>query len=275
MKRAVSLVLVLAASMAITPTATAQQPGGGLLVVRACGANGCKKFFNGLFLIRPGLPTPERAAPPPMGAYFVLEPSNYRSPKQASEAFGPVTPAFFVANSGVLRARADPLQLAPQAWLRVSGATATALRKALGGLHPFPPPRLTEVVIAGREAGHLSGYAALFDHFPAVAEPSPIGRGKPIAIVLRSEQRSPWADGHNRVAYYPELGLLYRDGEWVRPSADLIDRIVRPTPPGGGFPWGPIGGIAGPLAVLGAIVALWFLTGRRRAEKLDAAARSQ
>jgi hypothetical protein len=74
MKRAVLLVLVLTASLSVVRGTSAQAPGGGLLVTRVCGANECKRIFNGLFLIRPGDPTPARAAPPPIGDYFVLGP---------------------------------------------------------------------------------------------------------------------------------------------------------------------------------------------------------
>jgi hypothetical protein len=269
MKRAVLLVLVLTASLSVVRVASAQAPGGGLLITRVCGANECKRIFNGLFLIRPGDPTPPRAAPPPIGDYFVLEPSNYRSQSQANQAFGPVTPAFFVPDGGVLRARADPLQLAPQAWLQMSPGTKAALREALRGLEPFPAPRLTEALIAGREAGDPDDYRDLYDAFPAVREPFPIGRGPATAIVLRSDPRSPWTDGHNRLAYYRDLGLLSRDGQWVRPSAGLIDRIEDPPASGADPPWGRIGGILGPLAVLGAIVALWLLTDKRRNRKPD------
>ncbi len=272
MKRAVLLVLVLTASLGVVRVAPAQAPGGGLLVTRVCGENECRRIFNGVFLIRPGDPTPARAAPPPMGDYFVLEPSNYRSQGQANQAFGPVTPAFFVPDGGVLRARADPLQLAPQAWLQMSPGMESALREALSGLDPFPAPRLTEVLIAGRHAGDPNDYRDLYAASPAVSEPFPIGRGPATAIVLRSNRRSPWTDGHNRLAYYRDLELLSRDGVWVRPPSGLIDRIEDPSAPGADPPWGRIGGILGPLVVLGAIVALWLLTGKRRSRKLNSTA---
>jgi hypothetical protein len=272
MKRAVLLVLVLTASLGIAGVASAQAPGGGLLVTRVCGENECKRIFNGVFLIRPGDPTPAHAAPPPIGDYFVLEPSNYRSEGQANQAFGPVTPAFFVPDGGVLRARADPLQLAPQVWLQVSPGMESALREALSGLDPFPAPRLTEVLIAGREAGHPNDYRDLYDAFPAAREPVPNGRGPATAIVLRSDRPTPWTDGHNRVAYYRDLELLSRDGEWVRTSSGLSDRIDDPAASGADPPWGRIGGTLGPLVVLGAIVALWLLTGKRRTRKLDSTA---
>jgi hypothetical protein len=269
MKRGVLLVLVLTASLGVVPVPSAQAPGGGLLVTRICGANECKRIFNGVFLIRPGDPTPARAAPPPIGEYFVLEPSNYRSQGQANQAFGPVTPAFFVPDDGVLRARADPLQLAPQAWLQMSPRMESALREALSGLDPFPRPRLTEVLIAGRKAGDPQDYQDLYDASPAVSEPFPVGRGPATAIVLRSNPRSPWTDGHNRLAYYRDLGLLSRDGEWVRPSSGLIDLVEDPPTASADPPWGRIGGILGPLVVLGAILALWLLTGKRRIRKLN------
>jgi hypothetical protein len=276
MKRAVFTVFLLAASLLVAPVAAAQNPGGGLLITRVCGANGCKPIFNGLFLIPPFGATAETAGPPPMGPFYVLAPSNYTSPEQTEGSLGPTTPAFFVPGDGVLRARPDASQFTPQAWIHLPPGTEAKLRATLRGLKPFPAPRLAEVVIAGREAGETAEYAALFHSFPEVPEPSFAERGDPVAIVVRAERRSPWTDGHNRLAYYPDVGLLNRDGEWVRPSAGLIDRIEQPAAPGGGgLPWDRIAGGAAPVLILGTILVLWYLTGRRRPGRLDATARPQ
>jgi hypothetical protein len=273
MKRAVLLVLALVVGLVGAPAGEAQNPGGGLLITRVCGENGCKSIFNGLFLIPPQGIALKETGPPPVGPFYVLEPSNYTSPEQTEGSLAPTTPAFFVPGEGVLRARPDPSQFTQQAWVRLPAEIEAELRAALRGLEPLPAPRLTSVVIAGRKAGDPQQYEAVFDAFPRVPEPNPFGRGDPIAVVLRSDARSPWTDGHNRVAYYPDLGLLSRDGEWVRPSPDLVARIVNTTPPGGGgAPWNLIGGVAGPLFVLGIVLAIWLLTGRRRPRKPDATA---
>jgi hypothetical protein len=50
----------------------------------------------------------------------------------------------------------------------------------------------------------------------------------------------------------------------VRPSSGLIDWIEDPPASGADPPWGMIGGILGPLVVLGAIVALWLLTDKQK-----------
>jgi hypothetical protein len=275
MKRAVLLVLSLAASLVVAPVAAAQAPGGGLLITRVCGSNGCKSIFNGLFLVEPNGVAAETTTPPPIGPFYVLEPSNFRAAEQVEGSLRPTTSAFFVPAQGVLRARPDLSQFNQQEWIRLSDSKESALRASLRGLEPFSAPQLTEVVIAGPNAGDPTQYRAVYDTFRPVPEPDPLGRGKPIAVVLRSGERSPWTDGHNRIAYYPDVGLLYRDGEWVRPSAGLVDRIERPAPPGGAVPWNRIGGIVGPLVLLGAILALWFLTGRRRPRKLDATTEPQ
>jgi hypothetical protein len=271
MKRGVLLVLSLAVTLVATPVAAAQAAGGGLLITRVCGSNGCKSIFNGLFLVEPNASATQTTTPPPMAPFYVLLPSNFESPEQVEGSFGPTTPAFFVPAAGVVRARPDPNQFTQQEWIRVSGTKESVLRASLLGLEPFPTPRLTEVVIAGRDAGDPTQYQAVFDRFSAVPEPDPFGRGQPMAIVLRADERSPWTDGHNRIAYYPDLGLLFRDGEWVRPSADLVKRIEEPVQPGGGgIAWPRVGAIAGPVIVLGAVLTLWLLTGRRRPRKLDA-----
>jgi hypothetical protein len=270
MKRAVLLVVALAAAVG-APAASAQNPGGGLLVIRVCGSNGCKSIFNGLFIVAANSPKAAATGAPPVGPFYVLEPSNYKAAEQVEESFGPTTPAFFVPGQGVVRARPDAGQLTQQAWIRIPEGREAKLRAALRGLEPFPPPHLTEVLIAGRRAGDPRAYQEVYDVSQVAPEPSPLGRGDPIGVVLRSDEPSPWTDGHNRVAYYPDLGLLTRDGQWVRPSLDLVDRIENPAPEGGGgVPWPRIGGIGGPLVVLGAILALWFLTGRRRPPKVDA-----
>ena len=76
------------------------------------------------------------------------------------------------------------------------------------------------------------------------------------------------------MAYYPDVHLLFRDGQWVRPSADLIERIEHPALPPAGVPWDRIAGLAGPLIVLAAIALLWLLGGRR-GTKLEARADAQ
>jgi hypothetical protein len=274
MRRAVFILFVLAASLLVVPGASAQTPGGGLLVVRVCGANGCKPIFNGVFLVEPSAAAAEATGAPPIGPFYVLEPSNYRAKDQTDEASGPTTPAFFVPGAGVLRARPDAGQLAQQEWIELPDATESTLRAQLRGLQPFPAPQLTRVLIAGRAVRDPESYLAVYERFPAAAEPGFSNRGTPVAIALRSERRSPWSDGHNRVAYYPHVQLLFRDGQWVRPSSEVVERIEHPTLPSGGVPWDRVAGVAGPLVVLGAIVLLWLL-GRRRGTQLEATTRLQ
>ena len=131
---------------------------------------------------------------------------------------------------------------------------------------------MNEVLIGGRAARDPESYLGLYAALPPVPEPSFSARGKPVAIALRSEEPSPWTDGHNRIAYYPDVRLLFRDGQWVRPPAELIERIEHPALPTAGVPWDRIAGIAGPVVVLGAIALLWLL-GRRGGTKLEATAR--
>ena len=231
-------------------------------------------MFNGLFLVDPNGAAAETTGAPPVGPFYVLEPSNYLAEEQIDEASGPTTPAFFVPGKGVLRARPDPGQLSEQEWIRLPDAKRTALLAALRGVDPFPAPAVSEVLIAGRTARDPESYLELYAALPPVAEPSFSDRGKPIAIALRSQKLSPWTDGHNRIAYYPDVRLLFRDGQWVRPSAELIERVEQPGIAGGGVPWNRIAGLAGPLVVLGAITLLWLL-GRRRERKLEATARLQ
>jgi hypothetical protein len=238
-----------------------------------CGASGCKAIFNALFLVDPNAAAAEATGAPPVGPFYVLQPSNYRADEQTEEAIGPTTPAFFVPAAGVLRARPDAGQLTGQEWIRLSGAKRTALLTALRGVEPFPAPRVGEVLIAGRRARDPESYLSLYASLPTVSEPSFTARGTPIAIALRSQTPSPWTDGHNRIAYYPRVRLLFRDGEWVRPRPDLVERIEHPAIPGSDVPWDRIAGTAGPVVVLAAIALLWFL-GRRRGTKLEATASS-
>jgi hypothetical protein len=239
-----------------------------------CGSNGCKRIFNGLFLVDPNAAAADATGASPVGPFYVLEPSNYRAEEQTEEASGPTTPAFFVPAAGLLRARPDAGQLTGQEWIGLSQAKRTALLTALRGIEPFSAPRLSTVLIAGRTARDPKSYLDLYAGFPAVEEPSFSTRGTPIAIVLRSEKPSPWTDGHNRIAYYPDVRLLFRDGQWVRPSAELVERIEHPAIAGSGFPWDRIAGTAGPIVVLAAVALLWF-AGRRRGTKLEATARLQ
>jgi hypothetical protein len=270
-RRTVFILFVVAASLFVTSSGAAQTPGGGLLVVRVCGSNGCRAIFNGLFLVDPNADAAKATGAPPVGPFYVLEPSNYQAEEQTQEALGPTTPAYYVPGAEVLRARPDAGQLAGQEWIPVPDAKRAALLTALRGVEPFPAPRVTEVLIAGRAARDPESYLGFYADLPLVADPSFSARGTPVAIALRSEQPSPWTDGHNRIAYYPGVRLLFRDGQWVRPSPDLVDQIEHPALPASGVPWDRIAGLAGPLIVLAAVALLWF-AGHRRGTKLEATA---
>lgn len=81
--RAGVLAVSVAVALALAPSALAQ--GGGLLVTRVCGKEGCVKLDTFLYLIRPDGPELRPSAPPPFSEYFVLEPSNYDSPGQTEQ----------------------------------------------------------------------------------------------------------------------------------------------------------------------------------------------
>jgi hypothetical protein len=264
MRRAIVFLLIAAVALWLAPLAFGH---GGLLIMRACGANGCKKIFNGVYVLRPDDPAPTLASPPHVGPYYLLEPSNYRSPGQ-TEQLPPgdsPTPAFFVPDARVLRAPPDELQLGPQKWFFLTPGAEASLRAVLTDIKPFPPPRLTEVFIDGREVGDIQGYLAVYEPFAVLRQPLNALPDEGVQIVLKTERPTPWTDGRNHVAYLSGGRLLFRDGEWVRVSDDLAHRIERPALPGGdGIPWGTVGGVAGPVAVFGLVVFVWLLTGWRR-----------
>jgi hypothetical protein len=59
------------------------------------------------------------------------------------------------------------------------------------------------VLIGGQAVGDTEGYLAVYEDFPAVAEPANAFPADGVHIALETEQATPWTDGHNQLAYLP------------------------------------------------------------------------
>ena len=250
MRRTFAALVVAGAALALAPPAA---PHGGLVIVKVCGASGCRAIDAGVELLPPHYAHPSKQdeldEAPPLGPHYELVVSNER------------LRAWYVPDPGVLRAR--PSEDATwTTWLRFDRKAEKRLRAVLRGLAPFPEPSVDRISIGGRRASDPERYTALFD--PALERgPAPPWEAKQLRVSVRFDRPNPWADASVRLFYAPRRDALWRDGEWFRVSPDLARALEHPE--GGGLRWEVVAGLAGPATVLGLALALWLLTGRRRA----------
>ena len=167
-------------------------------IVRVCGASACLDLDPPLELFHiGGLKGPKAVSAEPAlpGPYYELQPQFTRPP-----------PAFFVPASGSLRSFPDAFGLGDPVWLRLEPRIEAALRAALAGLEPFPPPALRLARVDGHEVGDPQAYLALYDELPAVPpDEGPFPGGRTITLV--GERLTPWSDGYNVLSYAPAGGF--------------------------------------------------------------------
>ena len=243
-----STALAVLGALLVAPTAAGH---GGLVVTRICGASECVRLEAGLELVHHDGPPVSPAESATAGEYYVLEPSN-----------APPPPAFFVPAAGVVRGRPDPDGFGDPAWFRLPADTDAALRAIVRGVDPFPPPRLTRVVIRGEPVADPEAYLALLGELPP-GEAGANAEGVDIVLHARG-QPSPWTDGFNRLSYLANRKELNRDGSVVRLPPDLVALVERPREHArGGEAYG-IGDVIAPLAIFGTVLALWLIGRRSR-----------
>jgi hypothetical protein len=233
----------------LPPAALAHGGVEGVAIVRACGLNGCRaveplELFHAVDRpLRPGWPVASSQPPPTPGSYYELR-TRYGG-----------EPAFFAPASGLYRGDTDPFGWGDRAWLRLEPRVERSLRRWLRDLRPFPSPRLETARIGDRLAGNPQRYLAAYRKFPLVADRSS-EPARAVSIELRSGELSPWTDGYNSLRYVRATRLLYRDGELVRPSQEVVRLLEHVDPAGTSVPVALLLGTGLPACLLLAGVAV-------------------
>ena len=239
MTRSFAAFLATVAALALASRADAH--GYGLAIVGLCGASGCRTIDAGLELAHHHERGdrdlgPRFADTPPLGPYYELVVSN-----EAARAW-------YVPYPGVVRARVGYEAPHLTAWIEINARPERSLRALLRGVEPFPPPRLTYVAIAGREASDPDSYLGLFD--PSLARAPSASTYRMLRISVRFSRPNPWADVSRRLFYVPDRKLLARDTDFLRLSDELVMALEHPEDDR--FPWRVLSltGVTALLAVL-------------------------
>jgi MYXO-CTERM domain-containing protein len=194
MRGAVACVL---AALALPAAAEAQAR----VILEVCGAEECRRFSSETHqALVEGVAVPkdyELSPPSPLLAYYRLQLHETGS-------------IIWVPQGGRLRT---------SFWITPSVDLIPLLDEATAGLEPFPPPKLERVTIAGRPVADPEAFQDLFAVFET-APPAP-SDARHVDIVVRSD----WVTTVRPLEYFPLEDVLQRYGEWVRPSAELSDRI--------------------------------------------------
>jgi hypothetical protein len=255
-----TLALVSAAVLIAPVVAAAKGEGGEVTAVLLCGQAGCNDPGGGSAELQPVADAllfndAEPAAPAPIGDYY-----RFELRLEGGESIG----GWYVPEAGMLN-------LAGR-WLPAGAAVDARLRAAAEGIEPlvFEP---TAVVVGGREVADVEPYLHLWDRFPAVDVPANAYDMPWREVTIRTARPTPWTDTEPtsrfnpqpHIGYVPQLDLLVRHGDWVRPSDDFrraIEGDLGVAPPvQRGFPWAAL---AAGLAVAAATTALLLLAMGRR-----------
>jgi hypothetical protein len=170
---------------------------------------------------------------------------------------------FYESDSGLVAVEGAAHSLE---WARLAPPIAAAVKQAAGRLEPFPAPRVTSVKVGARTVkDDPSSYLALL----TVEGPFALLKTNRDAVGIRfvTDHPNPWT--RNSILFYPEDGVIMREGTFVKLPTGLAADIEAARPLGTGanrtsIPWLPIA-----FAILGAalLFALFLRTrtARRRA----------
>lgn len=255
MKRFLAATSVLVVAGALASAAEAKE----VSAVKICGVSGChavaKEALRG-FCDCPGTSAQSEVPAVAPQKYFVL-----RASLRGNEGLASGFKAALVAGPGLVRYEAGNQTFG---WERPADAQLDALRKAAGGLEPFPAPRLVGVEIGSRLSSEPDAYEALL----ALAQPPTRSPDGPSTyITLRWAAENPWAVDQLLI-YYPRTRTLLGTHGYVQVPPGLATRLEReaaglPLLPSSSFPWVSMAGtVGGGLAL--ALLAAALLRHRRR-----------
>jgi hypothetical protein len=210
-RRAALVVIVVAAVLALAPTAWAKGP----IDLEICGASDCRTFHDrthwrlvtGVLDLYGAFSFARTAEPAP---YYEL---RIEGPGM-EEWLGEDRAMYFVPSRGVVRT--------PSTWIKPRPALLRSLRAAVRGLRPWPRPELTRVTVNGRSADAAS-YEFLLGYLP-VAEPAP-ELGDPVEIRVFFERMTAWTTARRSIQYFPTQRILHRDTEWFGLPGDAARRL--------------------------------------------------
>jgi hypothetical protein len=181
-----------------------------------CGKQTCRAIASrdvALFIGKAfELPT---TRPAPLDSYYVL---RFKLGKLTDRVF------YVPAKTGAYLSTARP---AP-AWHFVAGDRLQPLGEIAPLIEPFPPPRISQVVINGKKVANPAAYASVFTG----ATPARFA-GTGFRVVIESPSPNPWFGPNHNVVFSPSQDVLLIDGAALRPSpriGALLHKDLQRTP---------------------------------------------
>jgi len=150
-------------------------------------------------------------------------------------------------------------------WWDVRFQRGDVLRKLALQVKPFPAPRLSKVIVAGRRSQHPNANLPLLGGLPVTTAPSS-NRGW-IELFVTPAGRSPWLEDTTSVQFRSasSVAFLYENMRVPKGLANTIRAdaglpTVRSSGGIGSVKWGVLGGL------IAIVMALGFLWTRRRGQ---------
>lgn len=223
--------IVVAAIALMLPAAAAAKWEGEL---RLCGSSGCRFLDrhtgHDAWPLLDQLWGGSEVGPASPGPFYRVELLPPRS-RSAARTF------YFVPGARVVRDG--------EGWWRAFDPVAPLVEDAMRSIRPFGTPQIVHVDVNGKAAKNPQSYLMLF-RLRAPAQPisDPAG-GRPrpgdprvaryyervrrhwLPVTIVTRPASPWGDGRTEVWIGRRLDLVMRDGEVVRVSHPLAERIRR------------------------------------------------
>ena len=213
MKALAALLLTLSAALAVTTSAAAKE----LKEVRICGPASCTRVTDPSTMDRLTSGVGSARAPAPVAGYYAVTVTVADGDQTSS------WDVYYVPSSRLIRSIGESGRAE---WLALSADTVAAFDAATVGVVAFDKPVLTGASVGGKAVrGDATSYLDLY----SVGTPyrGSTRNARWVKIALRSSTPTPWTDGNNFLRYSPNRHLLRRDGQIVRVSKTLGDRLMR------------------------------------------------
>ena len=217
-------IFVVVLSLALVPPAAVHDAAASTSGLAICGPNKSVEVRREAAQKLPVTYTSRlRAAAPALPQSFYKVQLNGSRSCNVSNPGAPI--AFFVPAAGDIRI----LNAVGQAfWVRLSAPLTKLLRHAARRLKPFhAPTRLASATINDQSAAKPSTYLRLYTLGTPVPQKRVAGGWLPIMLIGSS---TPWTDGNNRLWVSRRGSYVRRDGELVRITAAIAERIRRAAP---------------------------------------------
>jgi hypothetical protein len=213
MKGLAALLLTLSVALTVTTSAAAKE----LKEVKICGPASCARVTDATAMDRLTSAVGDARGPSPVAGYYAVTVTVAEGDQESSWQ------VYYIPSSRLVRGIG---QSGRAEWLTLSADTVAAFDAAAVGLAAFEKPVLSGASVGGKAVrGDATSYLDLY----SVGTPyRGSTRNAPwVKIELRSSAATPWTDGNNTLGYSPKRHLLRRDGQIVRVSKALGNRLMR------------------------------------------------